>query len=119
MWLWLSGDERMLPAPGLQLPARAAGHYRRAFEDGLMLALRGEFIKEDVTTNQPVLGDPSRATSRVVSGTAGANYWRGSLARISINYVLNMWSGTSETIKALRAQSTFEHELLLRFAISL
>ena len=43
----------------------------------------------------------------------------GHFARISINYVLNMWSGTSETIKTLRAQGTFEHEVLLRFAASL
>jgi hypothetical protein len=119
LWLWLAGDERMLPAPGLQLPARTDKRYRRAFDDGLMLALRGEFIKEDLTTSQPTLGDPSRATTRVISGTAGANYWRGSFARISLNYIINMWSGTSETIKALRAQELLEHELLVRFAISL
>jgi phosphate-selective porin len=119
LWLWLAGDERMLPAPGLQLPSRITGRYRRAFEDGLMLAVRGEFIKEDLLSNQPTLGDPTRATTRVVSGTAGVNYWRGALARISLNYVANLWSGSSETIKALRAQSMLEHELLLRFAISL
>jgi hypothetical protein len=118
-WLWLAGDERMLPAPGLELPSRTDARYRRAFEDGLMLAVRGEFLKEDLISDQPMLGNPTRATTRVVSGTAGVNYWRGALARISINYVVNMWSGTSETIKALRAQSLLEHELLLRFAISL
>ena len=84
-----------------------------------MLAVRGEIIKEDLVSDQPTLGDPTRATTRVISGTAGANYWRGSFARISINYVINMWSGTSETVKALRAQGQFEHELLLRFAVSL
>jgi Phosphate-selective porin O and P len=119
LWMWLAGDERMLPAPGLQLPLRTDGRYRRAFEDGLMLAVRGEIIKEDLVSDQPTLGDPTRATTRVISGTAGASYWRGSFARISINYVLNIWSGTSETIKALRAQGQFEHELLLRFAVSL
>ena len=25
MWLWLVGDERMLPAPGLELPDRIDG----------------------------------------------------------------------------------------------
>jgi hypothetical protein len=119
LWFWLAGDERMLPAPGLELPARIEKRYRRAFDDGLMLALRGEYLQDDLTTNQPTLGDPTRATTRVVSGAAGANYWRGAFARISINYVFNMWSGTSETIKSLRAQSLLEHELLLRFAISL
>ena len=119
VWLWLAGDDRMLPVPGLQLPARVDRRYRRAFEDGLMVAVRGEFLKEDLISNQPTLGNPTRATTRVISGTAGVNYWRGSLARISLNYVVNMWSGTSETIKALRAQSLLEHELLLRFQISL
>jgi hypothetical protein len=119
VWLWLAGDDRMLPAPGLQLPDRTDTRYRRAFEEGLMLAVRGDFLKEDLVSNQPTLGNPTRATTRVVAGTVGANYWRGSFARISINYVINMWSGTSETIKALRAQSLLEHELLLRFAISL
>lgn len=119
LWLWLAGDGRMLPVPGLQLPARIDRRYRRAFEDGLMLAVRGEFLKEDLISNQPTLGNPTRATTRVISGTAGVNYWRGSLARISLNYVVNMWSGTSETVKALKAQSLLEHELLLRFQISL
>jgi hypothetical protein len=119
LWLWVAGDERMLPTPGLQLPSRPDRRYRRAFEDGLMVAVRGEFLKEDLISDQAMLGNPTRATTRVVSGTAGVNYWRGALARISINYVVNMWSGTSETIKALRAQSLLEHELLLRFAISL
>src|SRR6185436_4331295 len=30
LWLWLAGDERMLPVPGLQLPARTDRRYRRA-----------------------------------------------------------------------------------------
>jgi hypothetical protein len=118
-WFWLAGDDRMLPMPGLQLPARLDRRYRRAFEDGLQLAIRGEILKEDLLSDQPTLGNPTRATTRVISGTAGVNYWRGSFARISINYVVNMWSGTSETIKALRAQGTLEHELLLRFATAL
>jgi hypothetical protein len=119
LWLWLAGDERLLPAPGLQLPARINRSYRRAFDDGLMVALRGELLKEDLTGNQPTLGNPARATTRVISGTAGVTYWRGSFARISLNYTVNFWSGTSETIKALRAQGMLEHELLLRFAIAL
>jgi phosphate-selective porin len=119
LWFWVAGDERMLPAPGLQLPARIERRYRRAFEDGLVVALRGEFVKEDVINTATAVADPTRATTRVVTGTAGVNYWRGSFARISLNYIVNMWSGTSETIKSLRAQGQFEHEVLLRFATSL
>jgi hypothetical protein len=120
LWLWLIGNERQLPAPGLQLPLRpdrGAGAYKAS--DGVMIAARGEFLKEDVTSDVAALGNPTRATTRVVSGTVGVNYWRGSLVRFSVNYVLNNWSGTSETIKTLKAQAAFEHELLLRFAMSL
>jgi hypothetical protein len=119
MWLWLAADDQMLPTPGLELPNRTDGRYTRAFEDGLMLAFRGEFVKEDLVNTQTALADPTRATTRVISGTAGVNYWRGHFARISINYVANMWSGTSETIKTLRAPGLLEHEVLLRFASSL
>jgi len=118
-WFWLAGDDRMLPVPGLQLPQRLDRRYRRSFEDGLQLAVRGEILKEDLISDQPTLGNPTRATTRVISGTAGVNYWRGAFARISLNYVINMWSGTSETIKALRAQGMLEHEVLVRFATAL
>ena len=60
-------------------------------------------------------GNPNDA----LSGVRIEPSTRGSFARISINYVANMWSGTSETIKTLRAQGLLEHELLLRFAIAL
>jgi hypothetical protein len=122
LWLWLVGDDRQLPVPGMQLPApfdapRIGEH--PPLDDGLMLALRGEVIKEDLTTDRPDLGDPNRATTRVISGTAGLNYWRGRLVRVSVNYVLNVWSGTSENIRVLRASGTLEHEVMARFALSL
>ena len=120
LWLWLLGNERLLPAPGLELPLRAdrVGGAPK-LGDGVMLAVRGEFLKEDLTSDVPTLGNPTRATTRVVSGTVGVNYWRGALVRVSVNYILNNWSGTSETVKTLKAQGAFEHELMLRFAMSL
>ena len=61
------------PRPGCELPARLERRYRRAVRaTALMLAVRGEVLKEDLTSDQPTLGDPNRATTRVVSGTAGA-----------------------------------------------
>ena len=91
LWLWLAGDDRMLPVPGLQLPARIDRRYRRAFEDGLMVAVRGEFLKEDLISNQPTLGNPTRATTRVVSGTAGrqllARWARAHLAQLRGQHV--------------------------------
>jgi hypothetical protein len=120
LWLWLLGSELQLPAPGVQLPLRAdRGGGARKLADGVMLAVRGEFLKEDLTSDVPTLGNPTRATTRVVSGTVGLNYWHGALVRVSVNYILNNWSGTSETVKTLKAQGAFQHELMLRFAMSL
>jgi hypothetical protein len=118
-WAWLVGDSFILPAPGLELPARTGRPQGRVFAEGLMLAVRGEFLKEDLTSNAPTLGNPNRATTRVVSGTLGINYWHGRFARMSVNYIVNYWSGSSETIKMLAADGALQHELLLRFAMSL
>ncbi|HEY4393468.1 MAG TPA: porin [Polyangia bacterium] len=118
IWLWLLGDGRLLPAPGLELPLRA-GATALSVDEGLQLAIRGEVLKEDVTSDNPALGDPSVSTTRVVSGTIGLNYWRGRFVRLSANYVLNDWSGTSETIMTLAADGKLEHEILFRLAMSL
>lgn len=122
IWFWLLGDSRLLPAPGLELPLRlgtGAGATAPSVDEGLQLAIRGEVLKEDVTSDNPALGDPSVSTTRVISGTVGLNYWRGRFVRVSANYVLNEWSGTSETIMTLAADGKLEHEILLRFAMSL
>jgi hypothetical protein len=121
LWFWLLGDDRLLPLPGLELPRRPEPNGARPFEDGLMLALRGEFLKEDLSVpmEQQIYGDPNKATTRVVAGTLGVNYWRGRLVRLSLNYTVHYWSGTSEAIKNQRALGTLEHEVLLRFAMSL
>jgi hypothetical protein len=119
-WLWILGNERLLPRPGLQLPLRIVPFdASRLGQDGLMFAVRGEILKEDLTTNQPTLGNPTRATTRVISGTAGLTYWRSHLARFSVNYVANYWSGTSETIKALGVAGKLQHEILIRFGMAL
>jgi phosphate-selective porin len=121
LWFWLLGDSRLLPAPGLELPFRlgAAGGAGPLVTDGLQLAIRWEILKQDVTSDHPTIGDPSVATTRVEAYTLGFNYWRGRFVRVSANYVLNKWSGTSETIMTLIADGQYEHEFLLRFAMSL
>jgi hypothetical protein len=118
LWLWVLGDAELLPLPGRQLPARRERRTPR-LDDGLMLAVRGEILKQDLVTNQPALGDPNRATTRIVSGTAGLNYWRGPFVRLSLNYVLNAWSGNSEVSHALQANGRLQHEVLLRAALNL
>ena len=119
LWFWVLGNQQNRPTPGLELPLRLAPDAAPLLEDGLMVALRGEILKEDLNSQVAILGDPAIATTRVVSGTAGVNYWRGRFIRVSANYVLNQWSGTSETIQTLEAAGRWEHEVLLRFALSL
>jgi hypothetical protein len=120
IWCWLLADGSLLPAPGYELPLRigaAAGG--PALTDGLQVAVRAEILKEDVTSDNPALGDPSVSTTRVLSGTVGVNYWHGRFVRLSANYVVNQWSGTSETVMTLIADGKLEQELLLRFGMSL
>jgi hypothetical protein len=119
IWLWLLGDQGLLPAPGFELPVRGARPDRAVLADGLMVALRGEFLKEDLNSDTPTLGDPAVATTRVLSGTAGVNYWRGRFIRLSANYVLHQWSGTSETAQTLVTAGRWEHEILVRLALAL
>jgi hypothetical protein len=101
LWLWLLGNDSLLPGPGLEL------------------AVRGEVLKENLTSSNHALGDPGIATTRVTSGTVGVNYWRGRFVRLSANYIVNEWSGTSITVMELAAGQKLEQELLLRFAMSL
>jgi len=119
IWFWLLGDDRLLPAPGRELPRRLPPTEGPRLDQGLMLALRIEALKEDLDSDNPSLSDPGTATTRVVSGTAGVTYWRGRFVRLSANYALDNWSGSSQTIRALIAGGTFEQEFLLRFAASL
>jgi hypothetical protein len=121
LWVWLLADERLLPQPGLELPLRLSGVTAADTPPphGLMVALRGEVLKEDLVTDTPVLADPNTATTRVVSAAAAINYWYGRRVRLSANYVLNVFSGTTENVKALIAAGRNEHEILLRFSVSL
>jgi phosphate-selective porin len=119
LWFWLLGDDRLLPAPGMELPLRIGASEHPPLTEGLQLALRAEVLKENLTSGNPTLGDPGIATTRVTSGTVGVNYWRGRFVRLSANYSVNEWSGTSITVMELAAVQKFEQELLLRFAMSL
>jgi hypothetical protein len=122
LWFWLWGDDRLLPAPGLELPLRVGGgegDRGPLFAEGLELAVRGELLNENLTSDNVTLGDPGISTTRVVTGTVGVNYWRGRFVRLSANYVVNEWSGTSITVMELVAEERIEQEFLLRFAISL
>jgi hypothetical protein len=121
MYLWLMGDERMLPRPGLELPQRLTTISSIDDEQpqGVMVAVRAEVLKEDMTGNASVNGNPNIATTRVISGTLVINYWYGRRVRISASYNGNLFQGTSESVKAIISNGALEHELLLRFGAAL
>ncbi len=122
LYLWLMGDQRLLPRPGLELPLRlsAIAAVDQEPPQGVMVALRGEVIKEDMTGNVSVNGNPNLATTRVVSGAAVINYWYGRRVRLSASYTVNLFDGTSESVKAIISnQGRLEHELLFRFGAGL
>jgi hypothetical protein len=118
-WLWLVGDDRLLPRPGYELPRRLGKLGPATPEHGLMLAARGELLKEDLTSGQSVNADPNLATTRVVAATLGMNYWYGRRVRASVNYILTLFSGSTENIKAIAANGKSEHEVLLLLSMGL
>ncbi len=121
VWFWIWGDARLLPPPGLELPLRVSGAapFGSLLTEGLEIALRGEVLNENLTSDNTALGDPGISTTRVTSGTLGVNYWRGRFVRLSANYIVNEWSGTSITVMELASQGKLEQEFLVRFAASL
>jgi hypothetical protein len=118
-WFWVVGDSDLLPRPGMELPVRLVSVVDGVAADGLMLAARFEFLKEDLRSDNPAIADPNTATTRVLSGALGANYWYSKRFRFSANYVLNLFRGTSENIRVVIAATPIVHEFLLRLAIAL
>jgi hypothetical protein len=119
VWAWLLGDDRQLPAPGRQLPVRLGTVAEPPQQHGVMLAARGELLKEDLTSTAAILGDPNLATTRIVEATAAVNYWYGRRVRASANYVLTVVSGTTERVKSIVAAGKYEHELLFLLGVTL
>ena len=118
-WFWIVGDDQMLPRPGLELPLRLPAVLDGAADDGLMVAARVEFVKEDLRSDAPAIADPNVATTRLFTVTLGANYWYSKRFRFSVNYNLTMFGGTSENVRDITAANPNVHELLLRLAVAL
>jgi phosphate-selective porin len=119
-WLWLLGDDRQLPRPGFELPTRLGRVVEPPPEHGVMLAVRGELLQENLTSNQTLLADPNLATTRLASASLAVNYWYGRRVRASLDYILTVFSGTTENIKDTIATSgKTEQEVLLLLAMGL
>jgi hypothetical protein len=118
-WVWLMGDDRQLPAPGLQLPVRLGSVTEPAQQHGVMIAARGELLKQDLTSTATALGNPNLATTRIVEVTAAVNYWYGRRVRASANYVFTLADATSERVKSIVAAGKYEHELLFLVGVAM
>jgi len=119
-WAWALGDDRQLPRPGLELPARLGRVVEPPRQHGVMIAARGELLKEDLTSTQAVLGDPNLATTRIVAASLAVNYWYGRRVRASLDYVLTFVGGTTENVKMIGATTgKTEQEILLLVAMGL
>jgi len=120
VWAWVMGDDRQLPRPGLELPARLGRVVEPPPRHGVMLAARGELIKEDLTSNQAALGDPNLATTRLTALSLAVSYWYGRRVHASVDYVMTFVAGSTERVKATLATSgKSEQELLLLVAMGL
>jgi hypothetical protein len=120
VWAWAVGDDRQLPRPGLELPLRLGRVVEPPPQHGLMIAARGELLKEDLTSTQAILGDPNLATTRITAASLAVNYWYGRRVRASLDYVLTFVGGTTENVKAIGATTgKSEQELLLLLAMGL
>jgi hypothetical protein len=119
-WVWLLGDDRMLPRAGLELPVRLGRVVEPVAQHGVTLALRGEMLKEDLTSTQPVFGDPNLATTRVLSGSGVVTYWYGRRVRASFIYGLTALKGTTENVKdSVANNGAYEHEFMVVVAMAL
>jgi hypothetical protein len=121
-WFWLLGDDTILPAPGLELPARLKKFETSEPRDGVMLALRVERLDEKITTNTALASDPLTGTRKVTALEFGINYWHSKRYRASFNYVANWLYGTAGAIDDARAKlsgNKIEHEFLGRLGIAL
>jgi hypothetical protein len=117
-WVWLAGDDRLLPRPGFELPKRLGRIVEPTVEHGFMVTGRAEVLQEDLSSSS-MNANTNAATTRLVTATLGANYWYGRRVRATVNYALTFLSGTTENITNLRAISKTEQELLLLLAMGL
>ena len=125
LWYWAVGDDTII---GDQQGLEPFPRYKRFGvtppRNGLMLALRFEYLNEDVTEDADAaalaLGNPAVGKTKLTSYEIGVNYWRSKRFRASFNYVLNHFDrGVGATPFLAALPSANEHEFLFRLAIAL
>jgi phosphate-selective porin len=122
---WAIGDDTIIgDQQGLEPFPRFKKFGVSPPRNGLMLALRVEYLNEDVTEDADTaalsLGSPAVGKTKVTSYQLGVNYWRSKRFRATFNYVLNHFDrGTGATPFLAALPSAYEQEFLFRLAIAL
>ncbi len=117
LWFWPVGDDLMIGEPGLQLPPRVKKFGTAPPRLGVMLALRLEYLGEEVSGDGTDQGSPLLGTTKVTALVLGANVWFTKRIRLSVNYGAYHLFGDARTITALPASGV--QELLFRWALAL
>jgi hypothetical protein len=121
LWYWAIGDDLILGEPDLQLPPRVKSFGTAAPRQGLMAAVRVEYLTEDVgedgTAASMAPGSSATGNTKVTAVTLGLNYWCTKRVRLSLNYGVYHFAGDSKAITGLPAAT--HQEWLFRFAFAL
>jgi hypothetical protein len=117
VYAWLIGDDKIIGAPGLQLPARLKKFGTTAPREGLMVAARLEYLDTRFTLVDPALTNVANGHSKVTSFELGLNYWLSKRFRATLNYTFNHFDGDTALVTGLKGKE--EHEFGLRLAIAL
>ena len=81
-----------------------------------------EFVYARDTSDHPELKDPVLGNTTATAIELGVNYWYSKRFRATMNYVLNLIDGDTDSIKTAKANNggnSDEHELLFRIAVAL
>jgi hypothetical protein len=120
-YAWVIGDDKIIGAPGLQLPGRIKKFGTAAPRLGLAILARLDYLDETVTvpadTEAMAAGNPGGGHTKVTSFELGANLWYSKRFRATLNYVFNHFAGDTPTVNSLNAKS--EHEFAFRLGIAL
>jgi hypothetical protein len=119
--VWVLGDDKIIGAPGLQLPGRIKKFGTSAPRLGLELLARLDYVDEQVTPSEEATamapGNPAAGHTKVTSFELGANFWYSKRFRATVNYLYNHFAGDAPYVTGLAAKN--EHEFAFRLGIAL
>jgi hypothetical protein len=117
-YFWAIGDDKIIGAPGLQLPGRIKKFGTTAPRLGLALLARLDYLDEKITAAEDtaaMTGPAPAGHTKVTAFEFGVNLWYSKRFRATFNYIFNHFSGDAPTVSGLKD----EHELALRLGIAL